>query len=70
MKIINNKDPNFFADLQFFLKSRLQDNNEEIDLEVKNIISDVKERGDEALFYFSKQFYRNKSSFPYKNCMV
>ena len=31
MKILNNKDPNFLADLQFFLKSRLQDNNEEFD---------------------------------------
>ena len=56
MKIINNKDPNFLSDLQFYLESRSQDNNEEIDLEVKNIISEVKEKGDEALFYFSKKF--------------
>ena len=56
MKIINNKDPNFLSDLQFYLESRSQDNNEEIDLEVKNIISKVKEKGDEALFYFSKKF--------------
>ena len=56
MKIINNKDPNFLPDLQFYLESRLQENNEEIDLEVKNIISEVKEKGDEALFYFSKKF--------------
>ena len=46
MKIINNKDPNFLSDLQFYLESRSQDNNEEIDLEVKNIISEVKEKGD------------------------
>ena len=56
MKIINNKDPNFLSDLQFYLESRLEENNEEIDLEVKNIISQVKEKGDEALFYFSKKF--------------
>ena len=56
MKIINNKDPNFLSDLQFYLESRSQENNEEIDLEVKNIISEVKEKGDEALFYFSKKF--------------
>ena len=56
MKIINNKDPNFLSDLQFYLENRSQDNNEEIDLEVKNIISEVKEKGDEALFYFSKKF--------------
>jgi len=56
VKIINNKDPNFLSDLQFYLESRLQENNEEIDLEVKNIISEVKEKGDEALFYFSKKF--------------
>ena len=46
MKIINNKDPNFLSDLQFYLESRSQDNNnEEIDLEVKNIINEVKEKG-------------------------
>lgn len=56
MKIINNKDSNFLTDLQFFLESRLQDNNEEIDLEVKKIINEVKKKGDEALFYFSKKF--------------
>jgi len=56
VKIINNKNPNFLSDLQFYLESRSQENNEEIDLEVKNIISEVKEKGDEALFYFSKKF--------------
>jgi len=56
VKIINNKDPNFLIDLQFLLKNRSQDNNEEIDIEVKNIISEVKEKGDEALFSFSKKF--------------
>ncbi|MDP6784697.1 MAG: histidinol dehydrogenase, partial [Alphaproteobacteria bacterium] len=56
MKIINNKDSNFLSDLQFYLENRLQDNSEEIDLEVKKIISEVKEKGDEALFYFSKKF--------------
>ena len=56
MKIINNKNPDFLTDLKFFLKTRSQENNEKIDLEVKNIINEVKERGDEALFYFSKKF--------------
>tara|TARA_Y100000031_G_scaffold23632_1_gene25181 strand:- start:974 stop:1300 length:327 start_codon:yes stop_codon:yes gene_type:complete len=56
VKIINNKDSNFLSDLQFYLENRLQDNSEEIDLEVKKIISEVKEKGDEALFYFSKKF--------------
>ena len=44
MKIINNKDSDFLSDLQFCLESRSQENNEEIDLEVKNIISEVKEK--------------------------
>jgi len=56
VKIINNKDPNFLKDLKFFLNNRAQDSNEEIDLEVKNIIREVKEKGDEALFYFSKKY--------------
>jgi len=56
VKIINNKDPDFLSDLQFYLESRSQENNEEIDLEVKNIFNEVKKRGDEALFYFSKKF--------------
>ena len=56
MKIINNKDSDFLSDLQFYLERRSQDNNEEIDLEVKNIINEVKKRGDEALFYFSRKF--------------
>ncbi len=56
MKIINNKDSNFLQDLQFYLNSRSEENYEVIDVEVKNIINEVKSRGDEALFYFSKKF--------------
>ena len=65
MKTFNNKDPNFLKDLQFFLNNRAQDSNEEIDFEVKNIIREVKEKGDEALFYFSKKYdgnHLNKSN--------
>jgi len=56
MKILNNRDSNFLTDLQILLESRLQNNNEKIDLEVRNIIYEVKEKGDEALFNFSKKF--------------
>jgi len=56
VKTFNNKDPNFLKDLQFFLNNRAQDSSEEIDFEVKSIIREVKEKGDEALFYFSKKF--------------
>ena len=56
MKIISKKDSNFFKDLNLFLESRIQDSNKEVDLEVKKIIDKVKEKGDEALFYFSKKF--------------
>ena len=56
MKILNNKDSNFLTDLKIYLDSRSEDNNEKIDYEVKKIIDKVKEKGDEALFYFSKKF--------------
>ena len=56
MKILNNRDSNFFKDLQKLLESRSQNNNEKIDLEVRNIIHEVKENGDKALFNFSKKF--------------
>ena len=56
MKIISNKDSNFFKDLNLFLENRIQDSNKEVDLEVKKIIDKVKKKGDEALFYFSKKF--------------
>jgi len=56
VKIISNKDSNFFKDLNLFLENRIQDSNKEVDLEVKKIIDKVKKKGDEALFYFSKKF--------------
>ena len=56
MKILYNRDPNFLKDLQQLLESRSQNNNEKIDLEVRNIIHEVKENGDKALFNFSKKF--------------
>ena len=56
MKILNNRDSNFLKDLQQLLESRSQNNNEKIDLEVRNIIHEVKEKGDKALFNFSKKF--------------
>ena len=56
MKILNNKDPNFIKNLQTLLNSRTQNNNEGIDLEVKKIISEVRESGDKALVNFSKKF--------------
>ena len=39
MKIINNKNPNFLSDLQFYLESRSQENNEEI--EIKRVAETV-----------------------------
>ena len=56
MKILYNRDPNFLKDLQQLLESRSQNNNEKIDFEVGNIIHEIKEKGDKALFNFSKKF--------------
>ena len=56
MKILNYKEPNFYTDLQLLLNSRSQNYNEAIDIEVKDIIHEVKIKGDEALFSFSKKF--------------
>ena len=56
MKILNNQDSNFLKNIQLILESRSQSNNEKIDLEVKDIIHKVKEKGDNALFNFSKKF--------------
>ena len=65
MKILNNQNTNFLKDLQLILESRSENNNEKIDFDVKNIIHEVKKKGDQALFNFSKKFdnaYINKSN--------
>ena len=50
MKIFYNSKPDFLENLKLFLQSRFQDHNEKIDLEVQNIINEVRKKGDEALF--------------------
>ena len=53
MKIFRQKEKNFVNDLNFFLKSRLEENNKSIDLKVKAIINEVRTHGDNALIKYS-----------------
>ena len=56
MKIFYNKHPSFFEDLNNFLESRHYNISEKIDLDVKKIVNEVKQKGNQALFNFSKEF--------------
>ena len=56
MKIIRNINKDFFKNLKLILDSRLQKDNKKIDDEVKKIINKIKNKGDKALFYFTKKF--------------
>ena len=59
MKTLRLRNKNFYNDLEFMLKSRSQNNLAEIDESVKNIIAEVMENGDKALFKFVKKFENN-----------
>jgi len=59
MKILNYKTKNFYKELKKILDSRSQQNIENTDTIVKNIITQIKDRGDEALFKFVREFEGN-----------
>ena len=56
MKILKTQNSNFYNDLSMILQSRSNHNIDNIDELVKNIILDIKQKGDKALFDYTKQF--------------
>ena len=68
MNILYAKNNNFYKDLKLILDKRSQQNIPEIDEKVKNIIKDVVNRGDEALFEYSKKF--DESNLNKKNIFL
>ena len=59
MKILKSENQNFYEDLEFYLKKRLQQNTNDIDESVKQIITQIIQNGDEALFKYAKAFDGN-----------
>jgi len=68
VNILYAKNNNFYKDLKLILDKRSQQNIPEIDEKVKNIIKDVVNRGDEALFEYSKKF--DESNLNKKNIFL
>tara|TARA_B100000700_G_C14990678_1_gene831136 strand:- start:147 stop:1445 length:1299 start_codon:yes stop_codon:yes gene_type:complete len=57
VKILNNKNNNFKKDLISLLNNRFDANiGNKIEKDVKNILNEVKNKGNKALFKFSKRF--------------
>ena len=56
MKILKSENQNFYQDLEFILKKRLQQNISDIDKSVKDIIAQIIQNGDKALFHYAKKF--------------
>ena len=56
MKILNQKNSNFFNKLKKLIEHRIDFTSNSIDLSVKNIISEVRKRGDDALVDFVKKY--------------
>ena len=59
MKVINQKKDNFFFHLNNLIQSRVDAASDAIDSVAKNIINEVKLRGDEALIEFAKEYDNN-----------
>ena len=58
MKILNQKNSNFFNKLKKLIEYRIDFTSNSIDLSVKNIINEVRKRGDDALVDFVKKYGR------------
>ena len=56
MKILKTQNSNFYKDLSIILQSRSNSAIDNIDELVKNIILDIIQKGDKALFDYSKKF--------------
>jgi len=59
VKFINQNKHNFLVCLNKLIESRNEEISNEIDLVVKKIINKVKQKGDEALIDFTKQYDKN-----------
>ena len=68
MKILNTCNSTFYNDLKIILDKRSQYDLFSINESVKNIIKDVIERGDQALFDYSKKF--DKSNINQENILL
>ena len=56
MKILDTANKNFYVSLEEFIKKRYNEDCSNIDSEVKEIISNVINKGDESLFKYAKMF--------------
>jgi len=56
VKILKSENQNFYKDLEFYLQKRLRQNTNDIDESVKQIITQIIQNGDEALFKYAKEF--------------
>ena len=56
MKILDSSNSNFDKDLKSILKIRFEQKDNNVDEIVKNIISEVVKKGDEALFFYANKF--------------
>ena len=56
MKVINQKKEDLLVRLNALISSRIEAESNEIDSVVRNILNEVKLKGDDALIEFSKKF--------------
>jgi histidinol dehydrogenase len=68
VKILRTKNKNFYKDLDLILQNRSTQNIINIDESVKNIISDIINKGDRALFEFAKKF--DNTSINQSNILI
>ena len=68
MKILKSENQNFYKDLEFYLQKRLCQNTNDIDESVKQIITQIIQNGDEALFQYAKEF--DGSSIDSSNILI
>ena len=60
MNILEYTDPSFFKDLDKFLRKRNINDIKKIDKIVSKVLLEVKEKGDEAIIKYTKQFDKKK----------
>ena len=58
MKILESNKKNFLIELKKYLSNRNENTNTKVDKFVKNILDEVKQKGDEALIKYTKEFDR------------
>ena len=60
LKLIKNKQGNFFSKLEKLLDKRKTLNNK-VELKVKKILNDIKKNKDKALIKYERKYSRNKN---------